>query len=338
MEAVRLHALGGAEKLVLENAPMPVAGPGEVLVKIEAAGINFADIERRRGGVYSIPMSLPYILGGEFVGTVVAQGQSVSKPKVGDRVFGLVSPAKSGCYAQYAAVPASSAVPLPDGIEAGAALALLVQGLTAWFLLEDGVMLAEHDSILIMAAAGGVGSMAVQLASIRFGCKNILAAASTPEKRDLILELGAHVAIDYTTAGWAEAVKAKTGGKGVNAALLMTGGAMFVEALKSLAPFCRARVYGTANGEMPVIDYGDPDMRECLGMNQTVGFFFLKFYQMHAADRIRWALDEMVRLVMTGELQAEARGFPLGQVADAHNLIEARGSTGKIFLMPWERA
>ncbi|MPY56213.1 quinone oxidoreductase [Streptomyces spongiae] len=336
MKAARIHRQGPPEVLVYEDAPVPTPRPGEVLIRNEAAGINFADVERRRAGFYPVPVTeFPSVLGGEFAGVVTAVGDGVSDVKVGDQVFGIISAQRSGCYAQYVAMAAENVFPLPPGIGYADATALLIQGLTAYFLVRDGARLVKDDSILILAAAGGVGSLALQLARI-MGAGQIIGAASTPEKRNLVLDLGADATVDYTQPGWNAEVRRLTEGRGVDAALLSGGGEMFSETLACLAPRGRAAVYGSANGELPVVDFAAEISAGRLAMNQTLGFFGLHYYQAYARADLRQALDELAEHVRAERLRLDlGRQFPLSAAAEAHRLLEGRQSTGKLVLLPW---
>ncbi|MEU6371582.1 zinc-binding dehydrogenase [Streptomyces sp. NPDC046909] len=336
MKAARIHRQGSPEVLVHEDVPVPSVRPGEVLVRNEAAGVNFADIERRRAGYYPVPVTeLPHILGGEYAGEVVEVGEGVTDVSVGDRVFGIVPTQASGCYAQYVAASADDVYPLPDDIAYVDAPALLIQGLTAYFLVRDGVRLDKGESILVLAAAGGVGSLAVQLARI-MGAGRIVGAASTPEKRRLVLDLGADEAIDYTQPGWSADVLRATDGRGVDGALVSSGGDSVSETFAALAPRARVAMYGTANGEMPAVDLVAETAAGRLLMNQSLGLFSLYYYQAHARDEMRQALHELTEHVRMGRLRLDTgRRMPLSAAAEAHRLIENRQTTGKVVLLPW---
>ncbi|MEV5843516.1 zinc-binding dehydrogenase [Streptomyces sp. NPDC051985] len=336
MKAARIHEQGAPDVLVFEDVPVPSVQAGEVLVRNEAAGVNFAEIERRRAGFYPVPVTeLPHVLGVEFAGVVVAVGEGVSGVNTGDRVFGTVGAERSGCYAQYVAVPAEAVHPLPDGVGFAEATALLIQGLTAYFLVRDGARLAKGDSVLVLAAAGGVGSLTVQLARI-MGAGKVIGTAGTPEKRQLVLELGADAAVDYTQPEWSAVVRRATDGRGVDGALAGVGGEVLSETLGALAPGARVAVYGTANGELPAIDFPAQVAAGRLTMNQTLGLFSLYYYQAYARDQIGPALDELTDFMRQRRLRpALGQQLPLSAAAEAHRLIEGRRSTGKTVLLPW---
>lgn len=334
MKAVRISRPGPPDVLSYDDLPVPSIRANEVLVRNEAVGVNFADVESRRGGYCPVAAPLPCVPGGEFSGVVAAVGDDVSGVHVGERVFGITHPARSGCYAQYVAVPAGEVFPLPHGLGFAEATALLVQGTTAYLMLRDGVRLMKNDSVLVLAAAGGVGSLAVQLARI-MGAGQVVGAAGTPAKRQLVLDLGADSVVDYTQPRWHTEVLRTTGDRGVDAVTLPGGGEMFTEATASMAPFGRLAVYGTANGEKPVVDFTAGLANQVL-MNLSFSFFALQFYFQYARFEVALALDELVRLVGEGRLQLVlGRQLPLSAAAEAHRLLEGRQSTGKMVLLPW---
>ena len=208
MKAVRFHKTGEPGVLVYEDVPDPTPKEGEVLIRIEAVGLNFADVMRRRGDDYPQPSPPPFILGAEVAGTIAAVGNGVTSLAVGTPV--LATPGAGG-YAQYLCVPAATVIPLPDGMSAVQAAALMGHGLTAALALRKAARLVAGESVLIEGAAGGVGSFAVQLAKL-YGAGKVVAAASTPEKRAIAERLGADASVDYMAPRWAEEVKDLTNG------------------------------------------------------------------------------------------------------------------------------
>ena len=205
---------------MVEEISIPSPGPGQVLIEVEAAGVNYADAVRRAGGVHPQPTVLPFTLGGEFAGTIVARGEGVTGYREGDRVFALHN---GGAYAEYAIADQRALIGVPEGLDAVAGLALVVQGLTAAAILKDAAPVRPGDSVLVQAAAGGVGLLAVQLAKV-YGAGTVVALASTADKRATTLDHGADVAVDVTSDDWPEQVRAATGGRGVDVVLEMTGG------------------------------------------------------------------------------------------------------------------
>lgn len=335
MKAIRVHRYGPPESLVFEDVPIPRPGPGQVLIRNEAAGINFADVDQRRNN-YPFQPPLPHLLGTEFAGSVEVLGEGVSSAAIGDRVFGFLSGAEPAAYAQYVVAAADAVYPLPRELGYAESTALLVQGVTAHFLLRDGVRLAAGESVLILAAAGGLGSMAVQLAKLR-GARNVIGAASTAAKRQLVLELGADACIDYTRPDWSAEVLNATDGRGVDAALVNVGGDSFTQSIASLAPFGRLSAYGGADKTTPVIDFDAEFAAGRLFGNQTLGFFSLYPYLGGDRREIASAVAELAEHVAKKRLRIELGAqLPLSRAAAAHRLIEDRQSTGKCVLLPWE--
>jgi len=234
MRAIRFHSLGEPDVLKLEETPDPTPQPGQVVVRVRAAGVNFADTRFRRG-TYFVRPRFPQIPGMELAGEVSALGEGVAAFKIGDRVMGL----GAGAYAELAPARVDDLVAIPDGLDFATAAALPVQGITAHHLLGLAGRLAKGERVLVHAAAGGVGTLAVQLAK-RFGAAQVIATASSAEKLDLARSLGADVGIDYTTTDVVAAVKDATGGAGVDIVLEILGGQAALERnLKCLGSFGR---------------------------------------------------------------------------------------------------
>ena len=209
MRAVQIHEFGGPEVLAVADVPVPEPGEGELLVRVSRAGMNFADTHQRENS-YLARFELPLVLGGEVAGTT----------EDGRRVVSML---RSGGYAEYAAAPAASTFPIPDDLDDGAALALL-QGLTAWHLLRTSARLARGESVVVVSGAGGVGSLAVQLAR-PFGAGRVIATASSAGKRAKTLELGADAAVDPAAEDLTAALIEANGGRPVDVVLEMSGGA-----------------------------------------------------------------------------------------------------------------
>ena len=325
MRAIEVATFGGPEQLKLVDRPRPEPGPGQVLIEVQAAGINFADLLAREGKYPPGPKP-PFVPGMEAAGTVAAVGAGVTAPAVGTRVMAFVS----GGYAEYALADAAQTVPLPDALDFAPATALLVQGLTAYFLLKRAAELKPGQSVLVSAAAGGVGSLAVQIAK-RLGGGTVLGTASTPEKRELVTSLGADAAIDYTQPGWAEAVKADTGGKGVDIFLDATGDTAG-GGLKPLGPGGIWVIYGSQQGAHGGLT-GD-ELVGTLFTGQTIRGFSL--YQVFSdPPALAAALHEMMGWAASGALKVDTDDrFPLAEAAQAHIAIAARRTTGKVVLEP----
>lgn len=193
MKAVVFHEHGSPEVLQVQDVPVPSPRQGCVLLRVEAASVNYADCVRRRGDYYPSPTPLPHISGAEVVGVVEAVGEGVDASIIGERVFGAPN---GGGYAEYAAVPYHLTFPFPDGITPATGIALFIQGLTAALVLRETGRLQKGDSVFVQGAAGGVGSLAVQLAKL-YGAGKVIAGASSEEKRDYARSLGADAVLDY---------------------------------------------------------------------------------------------------------------------------------------------
>lgn len=328
MKAVRFHRTGGPEVLVYEDVEDVSPGAGEVLIRVEAVGLNFADVMRRRGDDYPEPSPPPFILGAEVAGTVAALGEGVDSIAVGAAVFATPG---AGGYAQYVVVPAAAVIPLPDGISTVQAAALAGHGLTAVFALRNSARLVEGESVLVEAAAGGVGQFAVQLAKV-YGAGTVIAAASTPQKRALAEGLGADASVDYTAPDWSAQVRELTGGKGVDVVVETVGGDITNQALDAMAPFGRMVFLGQSSGESAVID----PWRLTAPSHSVIGFYVSAFAAQ--PELTVAALTELIGYVLSGRVRLEPGVvLPLAEAATAHQLIESRQTTGKVVLEPWAR-
>jgi NADPH2:quinone reductase len=314
MRAVVIADFGGPEVLELvEDHPQPEPAEGQVLIRVTRAGINFADTHAREN-TYLASYELPLIPGAEVAGEVDGQ-----------RVVALVG---TGGYAEYAVAPKESVFPLPDGVSDAAALAIIIQGLSAWHLLRTSAHLAEGESVVVHAAAGGVGSLAVQLAK-RYGAGRVIATASSEDKRALALELGADAAVDPGEEELAAALREANGGAKVDIVLEMAGGRVFDQSLRALAPFGRLVTYGLASGEPNQVVNGGLMRR-----SQAV----IGFWLMHCFGRpgmIAEPLEELFGMVAAGELRVvEGKVYGLSEAARAHEEMQARRTSGKLVLDP----
>ena len=234
MRAVQIEEFGGPDVLQVVDVPKPEPGEGEVLIQVSRAGMNFADTHQRENS-YLARYEVPLILGGEVAGT----------SEDGRRVVAML---RSGGYAEYAVAPEATVYPIPDGLDDGAALALLIQGLTAWHMLRTCAHVAPGESVVVISGAGGVGSLAVQLAK-PFGAGRVIATASSEEKRAMTLELGADAAVDTSEEDLTAALIDANGGDRVDVVLDMAGGRVFDQSAEALAPFGRIVAYGIASRE-----------------------------------------------------------------------------------------
>jgi NADPH2:quinone reductase len=315
MRAIQVEKFGGPEVLQLRDVPDPVATDGLVPVEVSAAGINYADTHQAENS-YHAPAKLPLIPGAEVVGTTPD----------GERIVALL-PAGGG-YAARALVLPALGVPVPDAVEDGQALAVILQGLTAWHLLRTSARMQPGESIVVHAAAGGVGTLAVQLAK-RWGAGRVVAAASSEDKRRLALELGADVAIDANAPDLREAIVEAAGGP-ADIVLEMVGGRTFAASLRALAPFGRLVTFGMASREIP-----EPVDVVALNRHSTgvLGFWLAHCFQVPGMfDK---PARELLDLVAAGELRTVVGGtYPLAEARRAHEDLRARRTVGKLVLDP----
>jgi NADPH:quinone reductase len=302
-----------------------VAGAGELLIRVEAAGVNYADTVRRWGDHYPIPTPLPFIAGGEIVGKVREIGAGVSRDWLGRTVL---SAPPCGGYAELATVRESEAFVLPSGLHPHQGLALFIQGLSAALILKRAGQLQRGDYVFVEGAAGGVGSLGVQLARL-YGAGTVIAAASTAEKREKVLQLGATHAIDYGAPGWSQELRRLGGDRGIDVVMEMTGAPVFSEVMGVLAPGGRVVVYGIASRK----PYQIPSERLIAKGQSVVGFYLGLF--LTDRELIDSLLNELAGFTLSGQLRAEIGGvFPFADAAQAHRLLESRQSAAKLVLVP----
>ncbi len=315
MKAIRIHEFGASENLRVDEIEKPTPKAEEVLIKTAAAGINYADTMLRQNK-YLFSPSLPFTLGFEVAGTIEEVGANVSGFNVGQKILAMI---RGGGYAEYAVADWRTLVPIPDNLEFGKATALLVQGLTALGLLAD---LKSGQTILIHAAAGGVGSLLVQLAKHK-GAK-VLGTTSTAEKLEKIANLGADVGINYSESDWTDEVLAASGGKGADLIIEMVGGEIGRQNLKCLAAGGTMIVYGAASGE----DFQISAL-SLLGKMHTV-----KGYNLNLETRENMAAftRELMSHIVENRLEVNVTEFPLEQAREAHNALEGRKTMGKVVL------
>ncbi|TDW69499.1 quinone oxidoreductase family protein [Kribbella pratensis] len=315
MRAIQVTQFGGPEVLVPAELDPPVAGPDQLLVEVTAAGVNFADTHRTDGS-YRGGVKLPFVPGVEIVGRTDG-GRRILSP-----IFET-----GGGYAEYAVAPINSAVDVPDEVSDGQALALLIQGLTAWHVLKNSARLSPGETVLVNAAAGGVGSLAVQLAK-HFGAGRVIATASTDAKRELALELGADVAVDNNPHGYTERVLKAT--DGVDVVLDSTGGATMLAGLQCLNGFGRLVNYGNAGREgRPSVDPSALAQR-----NLSVAGFWL-VPAMELPGGYAEPLIELLALTAAKKLSPLVGAeYPLEEARRSHEDLLARRTTGKLILKP----
>lgn len=324
MKVVQLTEYGGPDVLKLVELEKPVPKDHEVLIQIHAIGVNYADTARREGQ-YVVKTPLPFIPGAEVAGVVIEVGEKVTNVKPGSRVVTLI---ESGGYAECAVADSRGLIPLPEQLSFEYAAALPLQGLSAYHILKTMGRLEEGETVLVHAAAGGVGTLAVQLANL-FGAKKVIATASTEDKLTLAREMGADVLVNYTEDGWEEKVLQATGGKGVDVALEMAGGEVFNKTLKCLAAFGRLVIYGVASGEQSRFYPSS-----LMARNQSVIGFFLP-QVMRKPALIQSSMQEMLAYLSTDKLKITIGGvYSLEQAAEVHRLLQSRQTKGKLILKP----
>ncbi len=324
MKAIQLEKFGGPEVLEIVEIDRPVPTGREVLIEIKAIGVNYADTARREGQ-YVVKTPLPFIPGAEIAGVVTAVGEKVESVKPGMRVVTLI---ESGGYSEFALADERSLIPIPEQLDFQNAAALPLQGLSAYHVLKTMGRLEKGETVLVHAAAGGVGTLSVQLAKL-FGAGKIIATASSPEKLELARKMGADVLINYSESNWVEQVLEATGGKGVDVALEMVGGEVFNNTLKCLATFGRLVVFGAASGEQSRMYPSS-----LMARNQSVIGFFLPQI-MRKPELLQSSLVELLTYLGEGKLKLTIGGvFPLEEAANVHVLLQSRKTTGKLILEP----
>jgi NADPH2:quinone reductase len=311
---VQIEEFGGPEVLRVVDLPKPEPGDGEVLIEVSRAGMNFADTHQRENS-YLARYETPLVLGGEVAG----------RTEEGRRVVAMV---RSGGYAEYAVAPEAAVFPIPDGVDDGAALALLIQGLTAWHLFRTSAKLGEGESVVVVSGAGGVGSLAVQLAK-PFGAGRVIATASTEEKRSLALALGADAAVDPAVDDLRDALVQANDGNQVDVVLEMSGGRVFDAAFEALAPFGRLVTYGIAGREQNTVQTG----RLMRKGRAVIGFWLV--HCLGRREMIEEPLRDLFERAARGELRPQmGETYPLSEVRRAHEDLQGRRTSGKLLLDP----
>ena len=322
MKAIRVERTGGPEVLRLEHVPTPRPGPGQLLVRVEAAGVNFVDVYQRKG-LYQVPP--PFTPGREAAGVVEAIGEGVTTARPGDRV---VAETAMGAYAEYALLAAERAVPLPAGVDARLAAAVMLQGLTAHYLAYSTYPLRPGDACLVHAAAGGVGLLLCQIAS-RIAAR-VIGTVGGQAKALLAREAGASEVILYDETDFVVETKRLTRGLGVQVVYDSVGRTTFLKGLDCLAPRGMMVLYGQSSG--PVEPF-DPQL-----LNQKGSLFLtrptLAHYVATRSELLR-RTEELLGWVQEGSLRVRIhREFPLAAAAEAHAELEGRRTTGKVLLVP----
>jgi NADPH:quinone reductase len=322
VKKIRVDKYGGPEDMILVDVFPPEPEKGEVLVRLEAIGVNFIDIYQR-AGLYRNP--LPFTPGNEGAGVVVQTGQNVHEVARGDRVAyaGVL-----GSYAEYAVVPAQRLVKLPDGIDARTAAALMLQGMTAHYLTHSTYPLKRGDTCLVHAAAGGVGLLLVQMAKSQ-GAR-VIGTASTPEKAELARSLGADAVIPYAEEDFGEDVKQLTDGRGVQVVYDSVGQATFDRSLDCLVPRGYLVLFGQSSGPVPPFDPQVLNAKGSLFLTRpSLAHYTATREELleRANDVLGWAASGKLAVRIGAEI-------PLAEAAEAHRLLSTRRTSGKVLLLP----
>ncbi|MGA7834481.1 MAG: quinone oxidoreductase [Acidimicrobiales bacterium] len=322
MKAIQIQATGGPEVLQLVDLPIPEPGPGQVLVRIEATGVNFIEIYFRKG-VYKT--AFPMIPGSEGAGTVEELGPGVTGFKDGDAV---ASTSMIGSYAEYALVPAAQLVKIPKGVSMESAAAAMLQGMTAHYLSHSTFPLKKGDTALVHAGAGGVGLLLTQMA-VRLGAR-VITTVSTKAKAGFSREAGASDVILYTEQDFEAEVKRLTGGKGVDVVYDSVGKTTFEQSLNCLRPRGLMALFGASSGPVPPFDPIQLNSKGSLFLTRPTLWHYIATraeLEQRAGDVLGWAAKDELKL-------RTEHTYPLAEAAQAQIDLEARKTTGKILLVP----
>jgi len=322
MKAIQIREIGGPEALHLVELPIPAPGPGQVLIRVEAIGVNFIEVYFRKG---QYKATLPMIPGSEAAGTVEELGPGVNGFKDGDAV---ASAGVLGSYAEYALVPIAQLVKVPNGVSPEHAAAALLQGMTAHYLAYSTYPLKSGETALIHAGAGGVGLLLTQMAA-RIGAR-VITTVSSLEKAELSREAGASDVILYTEQDFVDEVKRLTGGKGVDVVYDSVGKTTFEGSLNCLRPRGLLALFGGSSGPVPPFDLIQLSARGSLFVTRpSLWHYVATREELEARARavLGWVADGSLKLRME-------HVYPLDQAGQAHTDLESRKTTGKILLEP----
>ncbi|WP_193726622.1 quinone oxidoreductase family protein [Paenibacillus guangzhouensis] len=331
MQAIRIHAYGGPEVMQLEELPIPTPAPGEALIRVQAASVNFLDLQHRRGDLVQqafykkkggLNDNLPATIGSQCVGIVEALGSDDTRVKIGDRV---ICGGGGGTYATHVLAPANHLIPVPEELTLEQATAGLVQGFMAYALTHEAYPIKPGDWCLVHAAAGGVGLFLVQMAKIRGG--RVIAVVSTEEKAQAVREAGADEVIISTQADFAKEARRIAEGRGVNVVYDGVGKDTFEGSLDSLAPRGYLELFGQASGFVPPLDLMTLQEKGSLYINRFSLLYFRDAWHDYAEHFVRWVQQGQVSVKID-------RIYPLADAAQAHKTFEQRKISGRILLIP----
>jgi NADPH2:quinone reductase len=316
MRAVQVTEFGGPEVLTAVELPDPEPGPGQLLIEVDRVGVNYADTHQAENS-YLAPSRLPLVPGGEVVG----------RTREGRRVVALLD---GGGYAERVVADPARTFEVPDGVDDVTALSFVVQGTTAWLLLRKSAHLEVGESVVVHAAAGGVGTIAVQLAKA-WGAGRVIATASSPEKRELALRLGADAAVDSTAEDMTAALREANGGRRVDVVLDMTGGTTTDQSIAALAPFGRLAFYGMASRRPPK----PVEPANLLSHSTAIAGMWLPHAFTLPGDVVTRAMTELFEEAVAGRIRAVPGGeYGLSQARAAHEALRSRATSGKLVLDP----
>jgi NADPH2:quinone reductase len=322
MKAIQIHETGGPEVLALAELPIPQPGPGQVLIRVEAVGVNFIEIYFRKG---TYKAALPLTLGSEAAGTVEELGPGVTGFAAGDAV---ASVGVLGSYAEYALASAAQLVKVPAGLSMQQAAAAMLQGMTAHYLSHSTWPLKAGETALVHAGAGGVGLLLTQMAA-RLGAR-VITTVSTAEKAALSREAGAAEVILYTEQDFVEEVKRLTGGKGVDVVYDSVGKTSFEGSLNCLRPRGLLALFGASSGPVPPFDLIQLSSKGSLFVTRPTLWHYVA-----TREELEWRAGDVLGWAAKGELKLRTEHvYPLAEAAQAQTEMEARRTTGKILLEP----
>lgn len=318
-----MTGFGGPDMLRITEVATPAPAPGEILIDVQAAGVAFGDIMKRQGA-FGTDMLLPSGLGQEVAGTVAALGSGVDGPAIGSRVTALVEHG----YAEYAVAPASLTVPVPADVDDASAAAVWIHGVTAYQTLVEAGGLQKGETVLVHAAAGGVGTLAAQIAKV-LGAGSVVGAVSRPEKFAHLRCHGADIAVDYSDHSWPQAVLEQTAGRGVDLVLDSVGGDIARQSVQCLAPFGRIVTFGAASGAP-----ADYLSTELMNHGATVVGYSLTDWLRHRPEKAAQTAQQLLTWLARGAITVViGSSYPLERVADAHRAISDRRTVGKTVLL-----
>ncbi|MEE8443313.1 MAG: quinone oxidoreductase [Dehalococcoidia bacterium] len=321
MKAIRIHQPGGPEVLKYEECPNPVPGSDQVLIDVQASGVNFMDVGRRRGAMAS---QLPMIPGGEAAGIVSAVGDGVTELAVGDLVG---SSSVIGGYAEQALAPVARTIKLPQGTDATTGAAALLQGMTAHYLVYDSYPLQPGDRALVHAGAGGVGLLLIQMAKT-LGAY-VYATVSTEEKAALASSMGADKVILYTRQDFAEEINNDTNGQGIQVVYDSVGQETFTQSIKCLGRRGSLVLYGGSSGPVPPVDLSVLSERSLSLLRASLGNYTA------TREVLLKRADDVLGWIASGQLKMHIyKSYPLAEAAEAHRELEGRQTVGKLLLIP----